>query len=95
MLSYSPELYCAWLAIHAAGIMIACIARVTAGSRQESAARMALISALIVIGAMAIIQQCRDCGGWHVTGATLVAMVIAAVSDFSRTCEPSPGWSHN
>ena len=95
MLPYSIEFYWGWLAIHAVGIAIACIARVTVGSRQESLARLAFISALIAIGAMAIVQQCRDCGGWHVTGATLVTMVIATVSDFSRTSEPTPAWLHH
>ena len=94
MQSYPLDSFWCWAAVHVACIFIACAARMAVGSRQELIARLAFVAALLALGMMAIIEQLCGFGSWHVTGAMLVAMVIASVSDFSHTCETSGGFSY-
>ena len=89
MQSLLLESYWLWTIVHILGLVVACTARLSLGTRHEALAKLAFVAALVLVGSLAVFQQSCAVGCWHITGATFSVMVIAAVSDFSRTCEQS------
>ena len=83
----SPVLF-AFIAFHLAALACAWATRLAIGSRVEGVVQLAFFAALAAVGFVTWSSHQLDPGLGIPSGATLVAMVLMAVSDFRRTHEP-------
>ncbi len=79
----------AWLVLHVVAIGAAWATRVAVGSRAEGAFQLCFFLAMATIGVTAVIGHVLELGRWSLSVATLIVMVLTAVTDFRRTHEPA------
>ena len=69
----------AWTTVHALGMLVACLTRLPFQQRVQTCLRCAMPIGLLAIGYSALSCGCFASLAWVGSGATLGAMVIAAV----------------
>ena len=72
------------LMLQGLGLSIACLVRLTAGSRVHASLQWLCIACLGCVAASTMIALISGTAGWFLSGATLCAMVLAATCDFGR-----------
>ena len=76
-----------WIVLHALALALAWGTRVASGSRVETAMQFAFLAAMAAIGSAALVGRHVDIDVWPASAVTLMAMVLMAVIDLSRTSE--------
>ncbi|HEY4231869.1 MAG TPA: hypothetical protein VGM76_00445 [Lacipirellulaceae bacterium] len=86
----------ALIALHLIAVAAAWGTRVSAGSRAEGFVWLAFVLGMVAVGCCAWYCHQPDSGLGLPSGMTVVAMMLLAVVDFSRTHEPdhSGGQTH-
>ncbi len=82
-----------FLSLHLGAIVCAVGTRVASGSRYELLFQSLFLPALGAVGLATWYCHTADLGIGIPSGATLIAMVLVAVTDLRRTHEPVPGHS--
>jgi hypothetical protein len=70
------------------GLLSGLAARVSEGSRHQTACQAAFLLCLAMVGITAIFSLGGAPGAWLGSGATLSIMVLTATCDFSRSRDP-------
>lgn len=74
-----------YLLVLAAGLLSGLAARVSEGSRHQTACQVAFLVCLSAVGGTTILCLGGDPGAWLASGATLSVMVLTVTCDFSRS----------
>ena len=82
-----------WLlvAIQLVGLTCAWMARLSEGSRWQTACQHLFVGCLAVVGAAALLSFGLGPGWWLAAGSTLSLMVLTVTCDFSR-CTQAAAW---
>jgi len=73
---------CVLAVIEVLGLLVAWIARISEGSRQEARFRWLFFACLTLVGGITIVSLTIGPGYWLAAGATLAIMVLTVTCDF-------------
>lgn len=85
----SPWPVAAWVAMHVGAIAAAWATRLAVGSRAEGVFQILFFGAMAGVGLAAGVGHYLELHLWAPSVGTLITMVLTAVVDFRRTCEPA------
>jgi hypothetical protein len=74
-----------WSLAHIAGLIVAFLTQLSLNPRMEALLRTSLAMGIVGVAAIALSTEIASSIGWVASGATLGAMVIAAVWEPTRT----------
>ena len=71
--------FAVWALVHAAGLTVACLSRMSLGRRMQVTMQMAMAMSIVLVAGLAINTDLAASLAWVASAATIGVMVIAAV----------------